>query len=251
MNDTATWIRRFFPSDEAAVQLICLPHAGGSAPFYRPVAQALTPHIEVLAVQYPGRQDRRREPMLESIEALADGVATAVRDAVDRPFALFGHSMGATLAFEVALRLERAGSNPLRIFASGRRAPSTHRDEQVHKRDDDGVIAELRTLSGTDQRVFGDEELLRMVLPAIRNDYRAAETYTCPPDVRVKAPITAMTGKDDPKATREEVEAWEQHTEGAFDLRAYSGGHFFLMEHSADVLRVIGERLGSPAAAPR
>ncbi|MDT0377690.1 alpha/beta fold hydrolase [Streptomyces sp. DSM 42041] len=251
MNDTATWIRRFFPSDEAAVQLICLPHAGGSAPFYRPVAQALSPQIEVLAVQYPGRQDRRREPMLETIEDLADGVAAAVREAVDRPFALFGHSMGATLAFEVARRLESSGSDPLRIFASGRRAPSTHRDEQVHQRDDDGVIAELRTLSGTDQRVFGDEELLRMVLPAIRNDYRAAETYTCAPDVRVKAPITALTGESDPKASHEEVEAWAGHTEGAFDLRTYPGGHFYLMEHSADVLRVIGERLGAPSAALR
>lgn len=251
MNDTDTWIRRFFPSDEAAVQLICLPHAGGSAPFYRPVAQALSPQIEVLAVQYPGRQDRRHEPMLESIEALADGVSHAVQDAVDRPFALFGHSMGATLAFEVALRLERAGRTPLRVFASGRRAPSTHRDEQVHKRDDDGLIAELRTLSGTDQRIFGDEELLRMVLPAIRNDYRAAETYTCPRDVRIQAPVTALTGESDPKASHDEVDAWENHTEGAFDLRTYPGGHFYLVEHFADVLRVIGERLGEPAAALR
>ncbi|EST37921.1 hypothetical protein N566_10395 [Streptomycetaceae bacterium MP113-05] len=249
MNDTDTWIRRFFPSDGAAVQLICLPHAGGSAPFYRPVAQALNPSVEVLAVQYPGRQDRRREPMLDSIGALADGVAAAVRDAVDRPFALFGHSMGATLAFEVALRLEGTGNRPLRVFASGRRAPSTHRDEQVHKRDDDGIIAELRTLSGTDQRVFGDEELLRMVLPAIRNDYRAAETYTCPPDVRVEAPITVLSGEDDPKASREEVEAWRTHTSGEFDLQMYPGGHFFLVEHAAEVLRVIGERLGEPAAS--
>lgn len=251
MNDTDTWIRRFFPSDEAAVQLICLPHAGGSAPFYRPVAQALSPQIDVLAVQYPGRQDRRHEPMLATIEELADGVSSAVRKAVNRPYALFGHSMGATLAFEVARRLEEAGSRPLRIFASGRRAPSTRRDEQVHKRDDDGLIEELRSLSGTDQQIFGDEELLRMVLPAIRNDYRAAETYTCEPGVRVQAPVTALVGEADQKASRDEVEAWRDHTEGEFDLRTYPGGHFYLLDHAADVLRVIGDRLGEPSAALR
>jgi surfactin synthase thioesterase subunit len=249
MNDTDTWMRRYFPSAEAAVQLVCLPHAGGSAPFYRPVAQALSPRIEVLSVQYPGRQDRRREPLLDSIEALADEVHRAVAATVDRPFALFGHSMGATLAFEVARRCEEAGLKPLRVFASGRRAPSTHRDEQVHKRDDDGIVAELRSLSGTDGRVFGDEEILRMVLPAIRNDYRAAETYTCARGVRIQAPITALAGDDDPKADRQEVEAWGGHTEGEFDLQTYSGGHFYLMEHSAAVLRVIGDRLREPVSA--
>ncbi|MET7641392.1 alpha/beta fold hydrolase [Streptomyces sp. NPDC005438] len=249
MNDTDTWIRRFFPSDEAAIQLICLPHAGGSAPFYRPVAQALSPHVEVLAVQYPGRQERHREPMVDNIPELADQVARVVRESVDRPFALFGHSMGASLAFEVAVRLERTGHQPLRLFASGRRAPSRYRHERVHERDDDGLIADVRKLSGTDQRIFGDEELLRMVLPAIRNDYRAAETYECPPGVRLKASITAMSGEDDPKASPDEVAAWEEHTEGEFDLRMYPGGHFYLTEHAADVLAVIRERLGEPAAS--
>jgi surfactin synthase thioesterase subunit len=250
MNDTDTWVRRYFPSAEAPDQLICLPHAGGSAPFYRPVAQALSPRIEALAIQYPGRQDRRHEPMIDNIGELADAICQAVLDAVDRPFALFGHSMGATLAFEVALRLENAGHSPKRVFASGRRAPSTRRDEQVHKQDDDGMVAELRKLSGTDQRVFGDEELLRMVLPAIRNDYRAAETYVCSSGT-LRCPVTALTGDSDPKASLEEVRAWSAHTDGEFDLRVYQGGHFYLIDHSADVLRVISEQMSERAAALR
>lgn len=248
MNDTDIWVRRFFPSAEAAVQLICLPHAGGSAPFYRPVAQALHPQIEVLAVQYPGRQDRHREPMIDNIADLADAVCAAVLDATDRPFGLFGHSMGALLGFEVALRLDRAGRSPERLFASGWRAPSRHRHEQVHKRDDEGILAELRTLSGTDQRIFGDDELLRMVLPAIRNDYRAVETYgPAAPGGRLRSPITALTGDSDPKASLDEVRDWRTHTDGEFDLHTYPGGHFFLVDHSAAVLRVISERLGEPA----
>ncbi|MFI8091855.1 thioesterase II family protein [Streptomyces sp. NPDC086080] len=247
MNDTDVWIRRYFPSADAAVQLVCLPHAGGSAPFYRPVAQALSPRVEVLAVQYPGRQDRRHEPMIDDLGVLADRVCEAVAAAVDRPFALFGHSMGATLAFETASRLEGRQMFPMRVFASGRRAPSRVRDERVHLRDDDGMVAELRALSGTDQRIFGDEEILRMVLPAIRNDYRAAETYRYTPGPRLRCPITALTGDSDPKASHEEVDAWRAHTAAAFELKTYPGGHFYLVDHVPEVLRVIDERLSEPA----
>jgi surfactin synthase thioesterase subunit len=249
MNDTDLWIRRFFPSAQADHQLVCLPHAGGSAPFYRSVAQALSPRVEVLAVQYPGRQDRRHEPMMATIDELADAVATAVRGALDRPFAIFGHSMGATLAFEVGVRLEDAGLYPERVFVSGRRAPSTHRNEQVHKCDDNGLIAELRRLAGTDQQIFGDEELLRMVLPAIRNDYRAAETYTHTGGRRLSCPVVALAGDRDPKASHEEVRAWSRHTEGEFQMRTYPGGHFYLLHHAAEVIRVIEERLGEPVVA--
>jgi surfactin synthase thioesterase subunit len=249
VNETDLWIRRYFPSAQADAQLICLPHAGGSAPFYRPIAEALSPDTEVLAVQYPGRQDRRREPMLDSIAELADAVAEVLRGAVRRRFAIFGHSMGATLAFEVALRLERAGLYPERIFVSGRRAPSRYRHERVHQGSDDQIVAELRTLAGTDQRVFGDEELLRMVLPAIRNDYRAAETYEYSAGPRLRCPITALAGDRDPKASAEEVQAWSEHTDAGFEVRTYSGGHFYLVGHAREVIELVAAQLReSPSA---
>ncbi|MFF3263904.1 thioesterase II family protein [Streptomyces sp. NPDC002932] len=247
MIDTDVWIRRYFPSAEAKVQLVCLPHAGGSATFYRPVAQALHPRVEVLAVQYPGRQDRHREPLIDDLSALADQVCEAVAASVDRPFAFFGHSMGSTLAFEVTRRLEARGTYPLRLFASARRAPSAHREERVHLRDDEGLISDVRALSGTSQQVFGDEELMRMVLPVIRGDYRAAETYRHTPGPRLRCPVTALTGDNDPKATLEEVAAWREHTDGGFDLRTFSGGHFYLLDHTAEVLRLIDEQLAEPA----
>lgn len=247
MIDTDLWIRRYFPSVEARVQLVCLPHAGGSASFYRPVAQALRPRVEVLAVQYPGRQDRRHEPLIDDLGTLADEVCAAVAATVDRPFALFGHSMGSTLAFEVTRRLEARGTYPLRLFASARRAPSADRDERVHLRDDEGLISDVRALSGTSQQVFGDEELMRMVLPVIRGDYRAAETYRHTPGPRLRCPVTALTGDSDPKATLEEVAAWRGHTDGGFDLRTYSGGHFYLLDHTAEVLGLIDEQLAEPA----
>ncbi|MFJ2033831.1 thioesterase II family protein [Streptosporangium sp. NPDC087985] len=230
------WIRRFHPANGADARLVCLPHAGGSASFYFPVSQALSPTVDVLAVQYPGRQDRRGERCIENIGALADEIARVLRSWTDRPLALFGHSMGAILAFEVTRRLERdADTVPFGLFASGRRAPSTRRAESVHLRDDDGIVAELKRLNGTDSSVLGDDELLRMVLPATRSDYRAVETYVCEPGATVRAPITVLTGDADPKTTLDEARAWSAHTTGDFDLRVYSGGHFFLTSHAKDI----------------
>lgn len=245
LTDNSLWIRRFHPSDDAPARLLCLPHAGGSAPFYFPVSRALAPKIDVLAVQYPGRQDRRNEPCLESIPELADALIDQVLPWADRPMAIFGHSMGATLAFELSLRLEQKGIVPLVVFASGRRAPSTHRDERVHLRDDDGMVAELRGLSGTDAQVFGDEELLRMILPAVRSDYKAAETYQHTGDVKLAAPISAHTGTEDPKATLEEVRAWSDHTDGDFELHTYPGGHFYLNSQAPKVISAISTQISA------
>ncbi|TDB95509.1 alpha/beta fold hydrolase [Actinomadura sp. 7K534] len=154
-----TWIRRFHPAPEAATRLVCFPHAGGSAPFYFPVSATLSPGVEVLTVQYPGRQDRRNEPPIGHIPALADAVFEALRPwLADRP-ALFGHSMGSVVAFEVARRMEEHSTPPRVLVASGRRAPSRYRGESVHQRDDEGILAELRKLSGTDPRLLADEEL--------------------------------------------------------------------------------------------
>src|SRR6516225_5777859 len=121
------WCRRFRPSSTATARLVCLPHAGGSAPFFLPVAAALSPEVDVVAIQYPGRQDRRKEPPLTTVRALADQIHGVLSRQPPLPVTLFGHSLGGSIAFEVARRLEAGGSPPVRLFASGRRAPSAHR----------------------------------------------------------------------------------------------------------------------------
>lgn len=122
------WCRRFRSAGNPAARLVCLPHAGGAAPFYVPVAAALSPDVDVVAVQYPGRQDRRTEEPIDDLAALADRLYEVLRRQPELPFALLGHSMGAVLAFEVARRLEADGRGPSRLFASGRRAPSMYRE---------------------------------------------------------------------------------------------------------------------------
>ncbi|MGR3934227.1 thioesterase II family protein [Streptomyces sp. BRA346] len=247
---TTAWIRRYHPSGGSTVRLICFPHAGGSASFFHPVSARFSPDADVVALQYPGRQDRRREPCVEDIGVLADLLVEEIQALSDKPTVFFGHSMGAVLAFETAFRLEQQGVKPPHsLIASGRRAPSTRRDEQVHKRDANGIISELRLLNGTDSAVFGDDELLRMALPAIRGDYRAIETYTCEPGRKVRCPITVLTGDADPKTTLEEAIAWRPHTEGWFQVKVFPGGHFFLADHQAEVNNEIARELEAARSA--
>ncbi|MEU1817211.1 alpha/beta fold hydrolase [Streptomyces roseifaciens] len=245
--DNQKWIRRFHPAQDAPVRLVCLPHAGGAASYFFPVSKALSPAVDVLAVQYPGRQDRRTDPCVDNLAELADLTTEALLPWTDRPLALFGHSMGATLAYEVALRLEERGIKPTVLFASGRRAPSRHREETVHQRDDQGLIEELRALSGTDTQMLDDKEVLQMVLPALRADYRAIETHHARPGLRVNCPVHALTGDDDPKATVDEVQDWEHHTTASFAISVFPGGHFYLNDHAQEIVGVISDAIAAPA----
>lgn len=243
----SAWVRRFHPAPQACARLVCFPHAGGSATYYFPLSTALSEAADVLAVQYPGRQDRLQEPCITDISTLADRLADELRPWADRPLTFLGHSMGATLAFEVARRLEESGVILRGLFASGRRAPSRHREEQVHLRDDQGLVEELRRLSGTDAELLADEAVLRMVLPAMRGDYRAIETYRYRPGPPLNCPVVALTGDSDPLVDVAEARAWAQHTVAPFRLRVFPGGHFFLGEHTESVARELTEHLGATA----
>jgi surfactin synthase thioesterase subunit len=233
------WIRRYHPADDAPARLVCLAHAGGAASYFHPVSRALSPAADVLAVQYPGRQDRLAEPPLRSVPELADAITAALLPWLDRPVVLFGHSMGATLAFEIGLRLEARGTAPHAVVVSGRRAPSRHREETVHLRDDEGLIADVALLDGTDSRVFEDPELREMVLPALRADYTAIETYRPAADAQLTVPLHAHTGEADPRAGVDEVRAWSAHTSGDFTFTAYPGGHFYLNEQAPALIAAL------------
>ncbi|OIK06006.1 thioesterase II family protein [Streptomyces monashensis] len=243
------WFRNFQPAPDAAVRLVCLPHAGGSASFYFPVAKALSPGVEVLAVQYPGRQDRRLEPPETDLRILADRIVTALEPFTDRPYALFGHSMGAMVGFEAARRLEAAGRGPVELFVSGRRAPALDRDGDRQPGTDEEVIAEIRALNGTGSMLLDDPETRDMILPALRADYGAVRSYRYVPSPPLHCPVTALTGDSDPKAKVTEVAAWEQHTLGTFELNVLPGGHFYLLDRAREVLDTIEEHLAGASAA--
>jgi pyochelin biosynthetic protein PchC len=246
------WIQRFERVADPSVRLVSLPHAGGSASYYLPVARALAPLVEVLAVQYPGRQSRLREPLVDDIQDLADRVFEAIRPVAAQPVALFGHSMGAIVAYEVARRLARHDyPDPVHLFVSARRAPSVYRNESLDLDDDQSLLAELRSLGGTGPEVLDDPEVLEMIMPALRADYRAIDTYRYLPGPPLNCPITILVGDSDPKASVEDMRAWRDHTTKPAELQVFRGGHFYLEEHGAQVTEMIRDRLRPAAAGGR
>ncbi len=238
------WIHRFQPGP-GGTDLVCFPHAGGAASYFRPMAGLLGPDLRLSAVQYPGRQERRREPLLPTIAELADGAFRALAPSQgERPLAFFGHSMGAIVAFEVARRMEREfGDGPVALFASGRRAPDNFMATTVHQFDDDQLAEVMRSNGATDARLLEDPELRAMVLPAVRSDYRAIETYRYAPGPDLSCPVTALIGDDDPAVSPGDATAWARHTTGPFELRVFSGGHFYLADHAREIAGLISDRL--------
>lgn len=242
--DPADWIRGYHKASPGAPTLVCFPHAGGSASYYHPVSAALVPDVRVLAVQYPGRQDRRNDPCVDNMADLADLIDQALASMADTgPVAFFGHSMGAVLAFEVARRFEARGVKaPSVVMVSGRRAPSRYKPEDVHTRDLAGIVEEMKSLGGTDSRVLSDPELLEMVVPALRADYQAVSEYQYT-DAVVTSPIVIMTADDDPRTDLDDARAWAEHTSGGAEFHVFHGGHFYLEKQQAEVLGRIRQTL--------
>lgn len=241
----SAWIRNFTPAPAAPLRLVCFPHAGGSASYYFPLSRALSPEFDVFALQYPGRQDRYKEPFVETIDEMAEQITAELAAVPAGPVAFFGHSMGAVLAFEVTRRLEAAqGRAPVTIFASGSRAPSRYGDEREHK-DDRDLVDVMRQLGGTDPRVLENKEMLETFLPAFRNDYRALQAYHRGTDIGIGAPVVVMTATDDPKTSVADASAWHEHTSAGGTVHTFSGGHFYLEKQPQQVIDVIATTLRS------
>lgn len=239
------WLRCFHPADRDTPIVVALPHAGGAASYFFGLSAALAPEVEVHAVQYPGRQDRRAEAPCSTVAELAQGLTGPVAQLVGsgRPVVLFGHSLGATVGFEIVRRLEatESGHGPAAFVASARDAPSGHRSAGIHRLDDDGVVAELKRLSGTHDVLLDDEEMRALVLPAIRADYTAAETYRYVEGPPLRTPITVVCGDADPRVDPADVRGWEAHTSASYDLRVVAGDHFYFGEDPSELARILAE----------
>lgn len=232
--------RTYCPLDRpnARLRLICFPHAGGGASAYRTWAGLVPETVEVHAVQLPGRESRLREACVTSMRALIEDVTAAIQPLEDRPFALFGHSFGALLAFETARRLATGASGqPVHLFASGRRAPHLSAPSPPIAELEEGAFVDeiRRRYDGVPREVLEEPELLALLLPALRGDIRLNESYRYIPANALECPITVYGGVADPEARHDELAQWRQHTSGAFALRLFPGSHFFIRSSSAAV----------------
>lgn len=226
------------------VRLFCLPYAGGGTGIFRDWARALPAHVAVCPVKLPGRETRFTEPAFTDTAALIDAMAPAFRDLLDRPYAIFGHSMGAILAFEIARRLAGGTRAPSRVFASGRQAPHIPDPESpCHQFADDAFIEALKERYGSDTPAFQHPELIELMLPTLRADCTVCETYRPLPGDALACGLTAIGGDRDEMVTTDDLDAWAEHTTGPFDRVMLPGDHFFLDRDPAPLLRTIAERL--------
>ncbi|MFG2641329.1 thioesterase II family protein [Streptomyces sp. NPDC048370] len=227
------WIRCFHPKPAARHTLVCFPHAGGAASYYFDLSAALDPDIEMLVVQYPGRENRLFEEPAATVAELADGVFEALSPRLPRRPAFFGHSMGGVIAFEVARRLERAGAlAPHALVPSASSAPSVRTERMpaspAEEESDDAVLARVMGLGGTRENVGQDPELMRLVLPAIRADLRALEAYRAAEGAVVGCPVTVFVADADPDVPPAEADAWAAHTTAEAEVHLFEGDHFYL-----------------------
>ncbi|MDB5098780.1 MAG: lgrE5 [Cyanobacteria bacterium RYN_339] len=230
-----------FPARPGLPRLYCVPHAGGGASIYRPWADGLVAACAVVGVQPPGREQRLREEPPGAIGVLADEVAAAIDLADDGPFALFGHSLGALIAYEVARRLEALGRPPIRLYVSGCRAP--HLERAGAPVDDAELLARVQTLGGMPAQLLANPDVLAIYLPTLKADYRLALGYVRAPGPPLACPITALGGIADEAVPRPDLTAWRASTTGAFEAIIFPGDHFYLAERRAEVLALVAGRL--------
>jgi medium-chain acyl-[acyl-carrier-protein] hydrolase len=242
---TNTWITRFDVRPGARLRLFCFPYAGGASHAFRLWPNGLPQSLEVCAVQPPGRGSRLREIPFKSFPPLVEAATQAMLPYLDKPFALFGHSLGALVAFEVARSLRRQhGLTPARLLVAGHRAPSiSHRQPPISDLPEPAFIEKLRSFNGTPPEVLENAELISLMLPMLRADFAVLEDYRYTEEAPLGCGISAFGGLQDEEASREELDGWREQTSADFTLQIFPGGHFFLHTAQARLLQLIAAQL--------
>jgi medium-chain acyl-[acyl-carrier-protein] hydrolase len=241
----APWFVSPKNSGPPRLRVFCLPYAGGSALIYRGWQNYLPAGVAVLPVQLPGRGSRYREPPYVSMPAVVSAVAAAIEPFLDVPFAFYGHSMGATMSFELAHAVRKKFlKQPEHLFVSGSGGPHLPRtDPNIHDLPDDQFIRRLKELNGTPAEVFENPELMMMMMRTLRADFEIVETYSRFSGPPLDCPITALGGQDDSLVAREELESWKIHTTNSFNSWLLPGDHFFLHTSDTMVLGILSQQI--------
>ncbi|MET8950236.1 thioesterase II family protein [Streptomyces sp. NPDC004393] len=241
------------PGSEASVtpvRVFCLPYAGGGAGLYRPWVGHSAAGAEFVPVQLPGRENRLMEEPEGDFDALAERLARGIAPWTGERYALFGHSMGGLLAYELAHRLNELTSQSAELLAvSACAAPDVERPEwRIHELPREEFVDRLQKLNGTPREVFEDEDLLDLCLPRIRADFSVLASYRYRPRPPLPVPITALAGTRDTQVPTWSVADWRRHTDRGFNLHPVDDDHFFLHRHQQAVIGHIADGLHQMSA---
>lgn len=230
---------------EPSLRLFCAPYAGGGASVFRAWGAGVPASVEVCAIQPPGRETRLREQPYTRLAGLAEELAQALHPLLDRPFAFYGHSVGALVVFEAARWLRsHCGVQPVHLWAAACPSPQIpETDVPIHTLPESEFRERLRRFNGTPREVLEHEELMELVGPILRADFALRETYEYVPDAPLDCPITALGGREDGEVDEAVLRPWQQQTRANFRLRVLAGDHFFLHSAQALVLQTLNEEL--------
>ena len=235
------WLRDFVPKPTARLRLFCFPYAGGGATEFRSWSDALGDDVEVYPVQLPGRENRLSEAAFDELSPLLEALIDAFAGCWRNPFAVFGHSMGALVAFELARELRRrVGAAPVHLFLSGRPAPR-YRDPTrvVHSLPEADFIERLREINGTPQEILESVEMREVFFPTLRADFAVCERYRYREEMPLECPITVFGGSRDEERPPELLQEWRRETSGSFALHMFPGDHFFIRTARRPVLATL------------
>lgn len=241
-----SWIVCRKPNPAARLRLFCLPYAGSGVSIFRTWPDGLPSDVEVCPIQLPGRGSRMAETPFTRMAPLVQALSQALRPLLDKPFAIFGHSLGAIIGFELACELRRqSGPPPVHLFVSAHRAPRIPlRDRLIHALPDGEFLDELRHLNGIPEQVLAEAELMRLMLPILRADFAVFETFRDTAGPPLDCPISAFGGLRDDRVAPADLAAWRERTAGPFARRMFPGDHFFMNTARPLLLQALSQDLG-------
>lgn len=245
LNEKA-WFFSFGENKEhGKIRLICFPYAGGSASFFHSWNDMLPKEIEIMAIELPGRSSRIKEPLLTDFTELLDKLESLDELYKGKPFAFFGHSMGASIAFELSRRLEKKNKPlPVHLFISGREPPNkTGKKKTIHNLPEEEFIEEIVNLNGMPEEILDNTELMDLISPVLRADCQLLETWSYIEDEKLSIPITVLVGDKDPSVNLANANKWAELSNNKFEILQFPGDHFFINNEKQVVLDAITDRL--------
>ncbi len=241
------WFKPLPANPQATLRLFCFPYAGGSAQIFRNWSNHLSDTVELCPAELPGHGRRRKETPFTDLNKLVSALIPIITPYLDQPFAFFGHSMGALIAFELTRTLRDEGQPlPTHLFVSGRRAPQFPEDDPpTYNLPDEELIEKLRWLKGTSSSILDNPEMMQLMLPILRADFEVCETYQYREQPPLPCPITAFGGWRDPASRRGGLKGWREHTSADFNKKTFPGNHFFLHSAELPLLKYLNKQLSN------
>jgi len=231
------------PNPTADIKLICIPYAGGSASIYIPWINYLPHNVELVIIQPPGRSSRISETPLDNMSKLINEMGLVLPKILNKPYILFGHSLGSKIAFEIIRKSTSLHiPHPMFFIASGSAGPQKKNNRDItYNLNDDEFISKLEEMDGTPKDVINNKELMSIVLPTLKADFKISETYQFTGNKYFNIPLSVLGGEYDVDINLDDLKLWQYFFNSTSEITIFSGGHFFINSHKEEVLEKINE----------